>query len=106
MSEMGGASDETAAKHSGPVVRVLPIINQKGLHARASAKFVQTVERFDADVRVTRGNETVGGTSIMGLMMLAASPGTSITVAATGNQAADVVAALEQLLASRFGEDE
>ena len=84
----------------------IPIINQKGLHARASAKFVQTVERFDADVRVTRGNETVGGTSIMGLMMLAASPGTSITVAATGNQAADVVAALEQLLASRFGEDE
>ncbi len=106
MSEMAGASDETAANHSGPVVRVLPIINQKGLHARASAKFVQTVERFDADVRVTRGNETVGGTSIMGLMMLAASPGTSITVAATGNQAADVVAALEQLLASRFGEDE
>ena len=106
MSEMAGASDETAANRSGPVVRVLPIINQKGLHARASAKFVQTVERFDADVRVTRGNETVGGTSIMGLMMLAASPGTSITVAATGNQAADVVAALEQLLASRFGEDE
>ena len=106
MSEMGGASDDQPPQQSGPVVRVLPIINQKGLHARASAKFVQTVERFDADVRVTRGNETVGGTSIMGLMMLAASPGTSITVAATGNQAADVVTALEQLLASRFGEDE
>ena len=74
----------------------MPIINQKGLHARASAKFVQTVEKFDADVRVTRGNETVGGTSIMGLMMLAASPGTSITVEATGNQAADVIAALEK----------
>jgi phosphocarrier protein len=106
MSEMSGTSDKPAAEQSGPVVRVLPIINQKGLHARASAKFVQTVERFDADVQVTRGNETVGGTSIMGLMMLAASPGTSITVAATGNQATDVIAALEQLLASRFGEDE
>ena len=106
MSEMGGTSDKPSAEQSGPVVRVLPIINQKGLHARASAKFVQTVERFDADVQVTRGNETVGGTSIMGLMMLAASPGTSITVAATGNQAADVIAALDQLLASRFGEDE
>ena len=82
MSEMGGASDEPAASQSGPVVRVLPIINQKGLHARASAKFVQTVERFDADVRVTRGNETVGGTSIMGLMMLAAGPGTTVTVSA------------------------
>jgi len=106
MTEMGGNSDKPAAEQSGPVVRVLPIINQKGLHARASAKFVQTVERFDADVRVTRGNETVGGDSIMGLMMLAASPGTSITVAATGKQAADVIAALEQLLAGRFGEDE
>ena len=106
MNKMGATSDKPAAEQSGPVVRVLPIINQKGLHARASAKFVQTVERFDADVRVTRGNETVGGTSIMGLMMLAASPGTSISVAATGHQAADVVAALEQLLASRFGEDE
>jgi phosphocarrier protein len=106
MSEMSGASDRPAAAQSGPVVRVLPIINQKGLHARASAKFVQTVERFDADVRVTRGNETVGGTSIMGLMMLAASPGTSITVAATGNQATEVVEALGQLLAGRFGEDE
>ena len=53
-------------------MRVLEICNKKGLHARASAKFVQTVEKFDADVRVTRGQETVGGTSIMGLMMLAA----------------------------------
>ena len=65
-------------------MRVLEICNKKGLHARASAKFVQTVERFDADVRVTRGHETVGGTSIMGLMMLAAGPGTTITVEATG----------------------
>lgn len=86
------------------VVRALVICNKKGLHARASAKFVQTVEKFDADVRVTRGHETVGGTSIMGLMMLAAAPGTSITVSATGPQAAAAVDALEALIASRFGE--
>src|SRR5450631_709130 len=61
------------------IVKHLPIINQRGLHARASAKFVQTVERFDADVRVTRCGETVGGTSIMGLMMLSACKGTATT---------------------------
>jgi phosphocarrier protein HPr len=88
------------------ILRVMPIVNQKGLHARASAKFVHTVERFDAQVKVSRGGETVGGTSIMGLMMLAASPGTTITVEATGPQAADVIAALEELLAKRFGEEE
>ncbi|MGD0025045.1 MAG: HPr family phosphocarrier protein [Xanthobacteraceae bacterium] len=88
----------------GAVVRVFAICNKKGLHARASAKFVQTVEKFDADVRVMRCGETVGGTSIMGLMMLAAAPGTSITVEATGRQAAEVVDALAALIASRFGE--
>ena len=60
----------------GAVSRELPIINKRGLHARASAKFVQMVERFNAEVWVTRGSETVGGTSIMGLMMLSAGPGT------------------------------
>ena len=88
------------------IVRVLEILNQKGLHARASAKFVQTVEKFDADVRVTRCGETVGGGSIMGLMMLAAGPGTSITVEATGPDAAPVIAALEALVTDRFGEDD
>jgi phosphocarrier protein HPr len=88
------------------LVRVLKIINQKGLHARASAKFVQTVEKFDVDVRVSRGNETVGGTSIMGLMMLAAGPGTEITVAACGRERAEVLAALEVLVNGRFGEDD
>jgi phosphocarrier protein HPr len=91
---------------SGTIVRVLEICNKKGLHARASAKFVQTVERFDADVRVTRGQETVGGTSIMGLMMLAAGPGTSITVEATGVEAAEAVEALALLVAGRFTEGE
>jgi phosphocarrier protein len=96
--------ERTAAEDA--VVRVLAICNKKGLHARASAKFVQTVEKFDADVRVTRCGETVGGTSIMGLMMLSAAPGTSITVEATGTEAAEVIDALTTLIDSRFGEDD
>jgi phosphocarrier protein HPr len=90
----------------GALVRVLKIVNQKGLHARASAKFVQTVEKFEVVVRVSRGNETVGGTSIMGLMMLAAGPGTEITVAASGRERAEVLFALERLVEERFGEDD
>jgi len=90
----------------GAVVRELTICNKKGLHARASARFVQTVEKFDAEVRVMRCGEIVGGTSIMGLMMLAASPGTTITVEATGKEAAEVVAALAALIESRFGEQD
>jgi phosphocarrier protein len=74
------------------------------LHARASAKFVQTVEKFEADVRVRRGQEVVGGTSIMGLMMLGAGPGTTITVEATGRQANEVVEALAALVSGRFTE--
>jgi phosphocarrier protein len=97
---------EAPETRPGAIVRDLQIVNQKGLHARASAKFVQTVERFDADVRVSRCGETVGGTSIMGLMMLAASPGTSIRVEAVGNDAAGVITALEELIGSRFGEDD
>lgn len=92
--------------NSAPVVREIEIVNKKGLHARASAKFVQTAEQFDAAITVSRGNETVGGTSIMGLMMLAAGPGISITISATGNEAAAAVDALCALIASRFGEDD
>src|SRR5580700_6068149 len=91
-----------AAFRDGAVVRELTICNRKGLHARASARFVQTVEKFDADVRVMRCGETVGGTSIMGLMMLAASPGTKIVVEATGKEAAEVVEALTVLIETRF----
>jgi phosphocarrier protein HPr len=94
------------ALREGAIVRVLTICNKKGLHARASARFVQTVEKFDADVRVMRCGEIVGGTSIMGLMMLAASPGTTITVEATGKEAAEVIAALAALIESRFGEQD
>jgi len=95
---------EPSAAPDGAVVRTLVICNKKGLHARASAKFVQTVEKFDAEVRVKRNGDTVGGTSTMGLMMLAAAPGTSITIEAIGPQAADVVEALALLINSRFGE--
>ena len=91
---------------SDAITRVLEIVNKKGLHARASAKFVQTVERFDANVRVTRGHESVGGTSIMGLMMLGAAVGTSITVEASGAEAAAVIDALEKLVSSGFGEED
>jgi phosphocarrier protein len=91
---------------SGAVVREIPIINKRGLHARASAKFVKMVEDFDAEVTVTRGGETVGGTSIMGLMMLSAAPGTSIIVSATGVDAEAAVAALAELVGNKFNEDE
>jgi phosphocarrier protein HPr len=96
----------TAPSGEGAVVRSFAIRNKKGLHARAAARFVQTVEKFDAEVRVTRGGETVGGTSIMGLLMLAASPGTSIIVTATGKEAAAVIEALSALIAARFGEND
>jgi phosphocarrier protein HPr len=89
----------------GAVSKELLIINKRGLHARASAKFVQTVERFTAEVWVTRGGETVGGTSIMGLMMLSAGPGTTITVSAIGPDAEAVVNAITELVASKFNEE-
>jgi len=103
-SDSASAPDRTPRE--GAVSRVLEIINKKGLHARASARFVQTAERFDAAVMVTRGTETVGGTSIMGLMMLAAGTGTMITVEATGTEAAAAVEALAALVASGFGEND
>ncbi len=88
-----------------PFTRELPIINKRGLHARASAKFVQTVSAYDAHVTVSKDGMSVGGTSIMGLMMLAASPGCCVEVSAHGNQAAEVLDALERLVANRFGEE-
>jgi phosphocarrier protein len=102
----GAESPDALTPREGSLVRVLDIVNKKGLHARASAKFVQTVERFDADVKVTRGNETVGGTSIMGLMMLSAAPGCCITVEASGREAEQVIEALTKLVSERFGEED
>jgi phosphocarrier protein HPr len=85
--------------------RSLLIINEKGLHARASAKFVEVVESHDAAASVTKDGMTVSGDSIMGLLMLAASRGTSIEVRTTGAEADKLAEALEALVANRFGED-
>jgi phosphocarrier protein HPr len=106
MSGPAQADGDPPQDSSAPVVRDVEIVNKKGLHARASAKFVQCAEQYDAAITVTRGSESVGGTSIMGLMMLAAGPGVSITISATGNEAALAVDALAALVASRFGEED
>jgi phosphocarrier protein HPr len=86
--------------------RDFPIINKKGLHARATAKFVQCCEKFDAVIAVTKDGETVGGSSIMGILTLGAGIGSRITVSASGPQAVEALDALEALVADRFGEDE
>ena len=89
-----------------PLSRDLPIVNRKGLHARATAKFVQCCEKFDAVITVARDGETVGGSSIMGILTLGAGQGSTITVTAEGPQAVEALDALEALVANRFGEDE
>ena len=106
MNDENGSDRDPVPASADAEVRVLEICNKKGLHARASAKFAQMVDQFDAVVKVTRGAETVGGNSIMGLMMLAAGHGTSITVEASGPQAAEVIEALAKLVSGRFTEDE
>lgn len=89
---------------SSSVTRDLPIINVKGLHARASAKFVDVVERFDAQATVEKDGMSVSGDSIMGLLMLTAPRGSEITVTTTGPDAAALADALEELVADYFGE--
>jgi phosphocarrier protein HPr len=83
---------------------VLKIVNEKGLHARASAKFVETVEKFDAEATVSKDGISASGESIMGLLMLAASIGTVIEVETTGTQAQSLTEALTKLVADKFGE--
>lgn len=85
--------------------RILKIINEKGLHARASAKLVEVVEGFDASAEVRKDGLSASGDSIMGLLMLAASKGTSIEIQASGPDAEALVAAIQSLVADRFGED-
>lgn len=97
MTEPGGS----AARY-----RDLLICNKKGLHARASARFVQCAEQFDAEVTVSKDSTSVGGTSIMGLMMLAAGIGSTIRIEATGREAEAALDALAELVAARFGEGE
>ena len=87
-------------------VRTVEIVNKRGLHARASAKFVKLAGTFDAEVRVSKDGQTVDARSIMGLMMLAAGPGCSIDIEADGAEAEAAVTALQELVAGRFEEDE
>jgi phosphocarrier protein HPr len=81
------------------------ITNKKGLHARAAARFVRLAKEYDAEVSVRRDGQTVSGCSIMGLMMLAAGPGSEIELLADGAQSQEAIAALSQLVESRFDED-
>ena len=99
-----------SAKETDPspqtACRVTTICNQRGLHARAAARFVKTAGLFDAEIWVRKNGVEVSGRSIMGLMMLAAGPGTTITVEASGPQATEVVDALAALVSGRFTEQE
>ncbi len=91
---------------SEPAVRTVEIVNKRGLHARASAKFVKLASGFDAEVRVSKDGQTVDARSIMGLMMLAAGPGCCIDIEAEGADAEAAVTALVELVAGKFEEDE
>ncbi|MEN6542163.1 HPr family phosphocarrier protein [Parvibaculum sp.] len=95
---------DAEAGTSRPESRLLNIVNTRGLHARASAKFVQCAEKFDAEVKVSKEGHSVSGTSIMGLMMLAAGPGCCILIEAEGPQAKEALDALEALVSDGFGE--
>ena len=99
---MSGTSDTL---RESPIVREFRIVNQRGLHARASAKFVQVAAAHRADVEVEKDGTKVGGTSIMGLMMLAASTGCSVFVTASGAQAEEALNALDTLVRDKFGEE-
>lgn len=87
------------------IQRTATIVNERGLHARAAAKFVKLVETFDAAITVERGGMSVGGLSIMGLMMFGAGPGTELQLSATGPQAVAAMDALLDLIARGFDED-
>lgn len=88
-----------------PVTRTLTIVNEKGLHARASAKLVELVEEFDADAVVSKDGVAASADSIMGLLMLVAAKGSTVTVTTTGAQADTLAEAIDELVANRFGED-
>lgn len=92
-------------KNSDQPRALITIRNRKGLHARASAKFVKCAERFNANVHVTRDGQTVGGCSIMGLMMLAAGLGAEILIEAEGPEAPEAMEALVALVEGGFGEE-
>ena len=91
---------------TAPLSRQLTIVNRRGLHARASARFVKCAEAYDAEIRVTKDGQTVGGTSIMGLMTLAAAPGCKVELEAEGPDAAAALEALSTLVEGGFGEED
>ena len=91
---------------TAPLSRQLTIVNRRGLHARASARFVKCAEAYDAEIRVTKDGQTVGGTSIMGLMTLAAAPGCRVELEAEGPDAAAALEALTTLVEGGFGEED
>ena len=90
---------------SDPVTRTLTIVNEKGLHARASAKLAELVEEYDADAMVSKDGLEVTGDSIMGLLMLAAARGTTVDVTTSGKDACALADAIEALVADKFGEE-
>lgn len=98
------SSSQPAAEASAEVRRTATIVNQKGLHARAAARFVKLAAQFDAAVTVTKKDSTVSGVSIMGLMMLAASPGCQIEIRAAGREAGRAADALAALVSAGFDE--
>src|SRR6476661_8665779 len=98
--------DDSIGARSGLHFAEVVIPNKKGLHARASAQFVRVASGFNAEVRVTREGHTVGGTSIMGLMMLAAGQGHTILIEAEGPEAQAALEALIKLVESGFGEED
>jgi phosphocarrier protein len=99
------ASSGAAPPASGMARRVVTICNQRGLHARAAARFVKTAAQFDAEVTVRKNGTMVSGRSIMGLMMLAAAPGTVVELVGTGRQAEAAVTALADLIECKFDEE-
>ena len=101
---MNDMSDQPSA--TDVIARSLTICNRRGLHARASAKFVKCAETFQSKITVSKDGQSVGGTSIMGLMMLAAAPGCSIDVSASGPDAGEALDALTALVEGGFGEDD
>lgn len=105
MSVDPAKTEASSAEAGQPLVREATICNTRGLHARAAAKFVKLAETFTADVIVTNRGQEVSGRSIMGLMMLAAGPGTTIELKATGPEAEGALQALVQLIDDRFHED-
>jgi len=106
VSKLEAGAPAQDGMHDGVLVRELTIVNKKGLHARATAKLVQCIETFDVEVTVSRCGDTVGGTSIMGILTLGAGQGSTIVVSVKGPAAAEAMAAIETLVASRFGEEE